>query len=155
MRRLLAIVGSEHTLECPYELGTASDHINPYHHIWFNTDESNDAILGEFSRTLTVNISEMSPDVTTYTCALRMRECSRCRTEVNYPPLNTPQFKITKVAGKLIFFNIKHVYHGCQIKIKKMSSLIRADKAMIFRSPVRPILAKEKILRFKSSVLTV
>ncbi len=31
LTRTLAIVGSELTLECPYELGTASDHIDRYH----------------------------------------------------------------------------------------------------------------------------
>ncbi len=98
--RLLAIVGSEQTLECPYELGTASDFIIPYHHIWFK-DPSNNATSGEFNRTLNVAITEQSADVTTYTCAVRMRECSTCDLVVDYPSLNRPQFKITKV-GKLI-----------------------------------------------------
>ncbi len=99
--RLLAIVGSEHTLECPYELGTASDHISPYHHIWFNTDDSNVAIPEEFNRILNAFITRQSPDVSTYTCALRMRECSACARVVEYPPLNRPQFQITKI-GKFI-----------------------------------------------------
>ncbi len=99
--RLLAIVESVHTLVCPYELGTASDHIHPYHHIWFNTDESHSAILGEFNRTLTISMSRQSPNVTTYTCALRMRECSACEQVVEYPSLNRPKFQLTKV-GKFI-----------------------------------------------------
>ncbi len=98
VKRLLAIVGSELPLECPYELGTASDHIDPYHHIWVNTD---DAIPGEFSRMLTISITRQSRDVTTYICALRMQECSACARVVEYPPLNRPQFQITKV-GKFI-----------------------------------------------------
>ncbi len=98
---LFAIVGSELTLECPYELGTASDHIHPYHHIWVNTDQSNSAISREFNRTLNISITTQSPDVTTYTCALRMQECSACASVVEYPSLIRPQFQITKV-GKFI-----------------------------------------------------
>ncbi|XP_064389993.1 uncharacterized protein LOC135337904 [Halichondria panicea] len=99
VKRLLAIVGSELPLECPYELGTASDHIDPYHHIWVNTD---DAIPGEFSRMLTISITRQSRDVTTYICALRMQECSACARVVEYPPLNRPQFQITKVVPLLL-----------------------------------------------------
>ncbi len=114
LTRLLAIVGSELTLECPYELGTASDHINPYHHIWVNTD---DAIPGEFSRTLTISITRQSPDVTTYTCALRMRECSACGRVVEYPSLNTPQFQLTKV-GKFIYLCIMMNESLCTISLQ-------------------------------------
>ncbi len=115
VNRILATVGSEQTLECPYELGTASNDIDPYHHVWFK-DESNNAISGEFNQTLNVSTLEHSPNVTTYTCALRMRECSVCEQVVDYPSLNGPQFKITKVAGKFICFMniINHLYHGCQ-----------------------------------------
>ncbi len=96
--RLIATVGS---VECPYELGTARDHISPYHYIWVNTDVSNNAIPGEFCQTLTISITRQSRDVTTYTCALRMQECSVCARVVDYPALNRPQFQITKV-GKFI-----------------------------------------------------
>ena len=97
LTRTLAIVGSELTLECPYELGTASDHIDPYHHIWVNTD---DAIPGEFSRTLTISITRQSPDVTTYTRALMMQECSACARLVEYPPLNIDHnFKLLKLVS--------------------------------------------------------
>ncbi len=100
LTRLLAIVGSVHTLECSYELGTASDDIDPYHHIWFK-DQSNDIITEELSRTLNISITRQSPDIANYTCALRMRECSACGRLVDYPSLNTPQFQLTKV-GKFI-----------------------------------------------------
>ncbi|XP_064389992.1 hepatocyte growth factor receptor-like isoform X4 [Halichondria panicea] len=96
LTRLLAIVGSVHTLECSYELGTASDDIDPYHHIWFK-DQSNDIITEELSRTLNISITRQSPDIANYTCALRMRECSACGRLVDYPSLNTPQFQLTKV----------------------------------------------------------
>ncbi len=106
LTRLLAIVETEYALECPYELGTASDFINPYHHIWFK-DQSNDTIPGKFNRTLNVSIAKQSPDVTEYTCALRMKECSTCTSMVNYPSSNPPQFQVTKV-GKFIFINDVH-----------------------------------------------
>ncbi len=93
-------------LVCPYERGTASDHIHPYHHIWFNT-VSNSAIAEEFNRTLNAFVSKQSPNVSTYTCALRMQECSACEPVVEYPPLKRPQFKLTKV-GKffIIIINV-------------------------------------------------
>ncbi len=89
-------------LLCPYERGTASDHIQPYHHIWVNTDNSNSAIETEFNRTLNASVLKQSPDVSTYTCALRMQECSVCQSVVDYPSLIRPQFKLTKV-GKFFY----------------------------------------------------
>ena len=115
--RLLAIVESVHTLVCPYELGTASDHIRPYHHIWFNTYVSNNVIPGEFSQTLTISITRQSPDVTTYTCALRMQECSACEQVVDYPALNRPQFQLTKV-GKFICLCIMMNESLCTISLQ-------------------------------------
>ncbi len=116
--RLLAIVESVHTLECPYELGTASDHIHPYHHIWLNTDESNNNVIpNKYNRTLNVSTSEVSPDVTTYTCALRMQECSACEQVVDYPALNRPQFQLTKV-GKFICLCIMRNESLCTISLQ-------------------------------------
>ena len=115
--RLLAIVGSELILVCPYELGTASDHISPYHHIWFNTDNSNVAIPEEFNRILNASVSKQSPNVSTYTCALRMQECSACASVVEYPSLNRPQFQLTKV-GKFICLCIMMNESLCTISLQ-------------------------------------
>ncbi len=105
LTRLLAIVETEYTLECPYELGTASNFINPYNHIWFK-DQSNDIIPGKFNRTLNVSIANQSLDVTKYTCALRMNACSTCDSVFNYPRLlNTPQFHVTKVGKFILLIN--------------------------------------------------
>ncbi len=103
LTRLLAIVETDYPLECPYELGTASNFIIPYNHIWFK-DRSIDIIPEKLDRTLTVTIAKQSLDVTEYTCALRMKECSTCTSMVDYPSLNPPQFQVTKV-GKFILIN--------------------------------------------------
>ncbi len=102
--KLLAIVETEYPLLCPYELGTASNFINPYNHIWFK-DQSDDIIPGKSNRTLNVSIAKQSLDVTEYTCALRMNECSTCDSVLNYPLLNPPQFHVTKVGEFILLIN--------------------------------------------------
>ncbi len=134
LTRLLAIVGSELTLECPYELGTTSDHIDPYHHIWF-IHQPNNEIPQELSRTLNVSITNQSPSVTDYTCALRMWKCSAmsCGVEVT-PSLNKPQLQLTKV-GKFIYLlcnNIIFVAVPLSIDVALVSQTVSAGSLVTF-----------------------
>ena len=95
--KMLGLTGELLELKCPYQLGVASNLINPYHYVWLSDKNSNERIpnSGEME-TYTVDMNQSSPD--TYSCGINKRRCSTC-TIVGILPASSSrvEIRITRV----------------------------------------------------------
>lgn len=84
------------SLWCPFELGIASDRLDPYHYVWFIDDMES---MNQISQTFNDSITEDLSCSAEYSCALRIRDCntSDCSISVYPTPSFRPSFKVMKV----------------------------------------------------------
>ena len=101
--RMLGLTGRVLELECPYQLGIASNLIAPYHHVWLYANNSDVEIPGSGrQRTFSVDVNQDSNAL--YSCAMNMSRCPYpdCTNVRVLPPFSDRvKFRITK-AGECL-----------------------------------------------------
>ena len=120
--KMLALTGEMLRLECPYQLGIASNSINPYHHVWLYANNS-DAVIPNSGRmkTIYVDVNQDSNDC--YSCAIKMKRCSECSTVHILPTFyRRAELKITK-AGECSHLIYVYVPHTLRHLVQSLFSL--------------------------------
>ena len=101
--QMLGLIGEILKLDCPFQLGLASDIIVPYHHVWLNDPRSGEQIPNsEGLETFDMNVTQDSND--RYYCAIKMRRCSDiigCSERIIPVGIERATFRITK-AGECL-----------------------------------------------------